>query len=41
MTRNLSAAKRRTIAEPVPGPTPVTMAIGLSGIGASRRLASL
>ena len=36
-----SAAKRRTIAEPVPGPTPVTMAIGLSGIDASRGLASL
>src|SRR5258705_6492760 len=35
MTRNPSAAKRRTIAEPVPGPTPVTMAIGLSDIDAS------
>jgi hypothetical protein len=32
--------KRRTIAEPVPGPTPVTMAIGLSGIGTSPGLAS-
>ena len=30
MTRNPPAAKRRTIAEPVPGPTPVTKAIGLS-----------
>jgi hypothetical protein len=35
MTRNPSAAKRRIIAEPVPGPTPVTTAIGLSDIGAS------
>src|SRR6266850_2577867 len=30
ITRNPPAAKRRTIADPVPGPTPVTMAIGFS-----------
>ena len=39
MTRNPSAAKRRTIAEPVPGPTPVTIAIGLSDIDTSSYLA--
>src|SRR6476660_2455487 len=31
MTRNPPPAKRRTIADPVPGPTPVTTAIRLSG----------
>src|SRR5260370_1248162 len=30
ITRNPPAAKRRTIEDPVPGPTPVTMAIGFS-----------
>src|SRR5258708_4239013 len=30
ITRNPPLAKRRTIADPVPGPTPVTIAIGLS-----------
>ena len=39
MTRNPSAAKRRTIAEPVPGPTPVTIAIGFSDIDPSSWLA--
>src|SRR6202790_572685 len=29
ITRNPPVAKRRTIADPVPGPTPVTIAIGL------------
>src|SRR5882757_3188585 len=37
ITRNPPPENRRTIADPVPGPTPVTLAIGLSVIGGPRR----